>query len=173
MVTPFVGTQALAIFQGQVVPLVLTGIVPEQEEKMSKLSTKLLTGNLNALSHFGMIVGRGLADQLGVQVGDQITLMLPEANTTLVGMIPRFKRFTIQGVFSVGTGFNFDAHLAFINLHDAQVLLHLGNDVTGLKLKIQEVYAAPQLADTLQTALGEPYEVGSWVRSVWPLFPCR
>lgn len=161
-IAPFVGTQALISFEGQVSPLTLTGIVPELEQSMSHLQDKLLLGNLNQLKHFGMIVGRSLADRLGLMIGDQVTIMIPEASISPAGMIPRFKRFTIQGIFSVGSGFNFDAHLAFINLHDAQILMHLGDAVTGLKLKINEVYAAPKLAQLLQTHLGEEYEVGSW-----------
>lgn len=162
-VAPFVGTQALVSFEGQVLPMVLTGIDPALEQSMSHLQDKLLLGDLKHLGHFGMMVGRGLADHLGLMVGDQVTVMIPEASISPAGMIPRFKRFKIQGVFSAGTGFNFDAKLAFINLKDAQALMHLGDAVTGLKLKLEEVYAAPQLAKILQSDLGETFEVGSWV----------
>lgn len=162
-VAPFVGSQALITYQGQVLPVVLTGVLPEKEQEMTQLQNKLLIGNINNLTHFGIILGKGLAGSLGTTIGDQITVMIPEANMTIVGMVPRFKRFTVQGVFSVGNGFNFDAHLAFIHLEDAQKLMHLGTAVSGVKIKISEVYGAPKLAEAIREKLGDDYEVGTWV----------
>ena len=66
-------------------------------------------------------------------MGDMVTMMIPQATVTPAGMIPRFKRFKVVGVFSAGTGFNFDTKIAFINMDDAQKLMQLGKDVTGLK----------------------------------------
>lgn len=163
LASPYVAAQALMTYQGQVMPVVLTGILPDEEQRMSQLKNKMLVGDLNHLNHFGMILGRNLADQMGVMMGDMITIMIPEAAVTAAGMLPRFKRFTLQGVFSAGSGFNFDTRLAFIDLHDAQKLMKLGDAVTGIKLKLDEVYAAPQLAKKIQAKLGEEFEVGSWV----------
>ncbi|MCX7115529.1 MAG: lipoprotein-releasing ABC transporter permease subunit [Gammaproteobacteria bacterium] len=162
-VAPFVGMQALVTFQGEVLPVVVTGILPELEQHMSHLQDKLLVGDMGRLSHFGIILGRNLAEHLGVMVDDQVTVMIPEVNMTIAGMIPRFKRFHVEGVFSVGNGFNFDSRLAFIHLNDAQKLMHLGQAVSGLKLKIDEVYAAPRIAEKIQAQLGEAYDVGTWV----------
>lgn len=169
-VAPFVGGQGLLTFDGQVLPLVLTGILPEEEEHISHLQDKMLIGNLRDLEHFGIILGRGLADNLGVMIGDKITVMIPEASVTPAGMIPRFKRFTVKGVFSAGAGFNFDTKLAFINLYDAQKLLQLGDKVTGVKIKIDNVYQAPMLSQLISTQLGDEYQVDNWTQQFGAFF---
>ncbi|KTC84343.1 lipoprotein-releasing ABC transporter permease subunit [Legionella cincinnatiensis] len=168
--SPFVGGQGLMVHDGQVLPIVLTGVLPQEEEKMSHLQNKLLAGNLNNLKDFGIILGRGLADNMGTMIGDKVTVMIPQATVTPAGMIPRFKRFTVVGVFSAGTGFNFDTKLAFINLGDAQKLLQMGNDVTGIKMKINNVYQAPELSSRLSHLLGEEYQVGNWTEQYGSFF---
>lgn len=161
-VAPFVGGQGLITHEGQVVPVVLTGILPDKEQMVSRLRDKLLMGDMANLKDFGIILGRNLAENLGVMMGDKVTIMIPQATVTPAGMIPRFKRFTVVGVFSAGTGFNFDTKLAFINLYDAQKLVQLGQDITGLKMKLNNIYEAPQLSEKLAARLGEGYEVGNW-----------
>ncbi|MGL5742609.1 MAG: lipoprotein-releasing ABC transporter permease subunit [Legionella sp.] len=167
---PYVGGQGLLVHEGQVLPIVLTGIIPEKEEAMSHLQNKLLSGNLNNLKDFGIILGRGLADSLGTMIGDKVTVMIPQATVTPAGMVPRFKRFTVVGVFSAGTGFNFDTKLAFINMGDAQKLLQIGDQVTGIKMKINNVYQAPELSNQLSHLLGEEYQVGNWTQQYGSFF---
>ncbi|KTD02875.1 Lipoprotein-releasing system transmembrane protein lolC [Legionella geestiana] len=169
-VAPFVGGQGLITHDGQVLPIVLTGIEPQAEEKITHLADKLLAGSLEGLSGFGMIPGRQLADSLGLMLGDKVTVMIPQATVTPAGMIPRFKRFTVTGVFSAGTGFNFDTKLAFIGLQDAQKLFQTGDGVTGLKLKITNIYAAPALSEQIAASLGEDYEVGNWTNQFGSFF---
>ncbi len=169
-IAPYVGGQGLLTHEGQVVPVVLTGILPEQEESVTHLKNKLLVGNLAGLDHFGIILGRGLAMSLGVMVGDKITVMIPEATVTPAGMIPRFKRFTVKGVFTAGTGFNFDTKLAFIHMADAQKLLQLGDDISGLKMKIADVYQAPVISEQLADKLGENFQVGNWTQQFGAFF---
>lgn len=169
-IAPYVGGQGLLTHDGQVLPIVLTGILPEQEESITHLSDKLLIGSMAGLQHFGIILGRSLAISLGVIVGDQVTIMVPQASVTPAGMVPRFKRFRVAGVFSAGTGFNFDTKFAFINMGDAQKLLQLGDDVTGLKLKINNVYLAPEMSAELGERLGENYQVGNWTDNFGAFF---
>lgn len=169
-IAPYVGGQGLLTHEGQVLPIVLTGILPEQEQTVTHLKEKLLVGSMSNLQHFGIILGRGLADNLGVMMGDKVTIMIPQATVTPAGMVPRFKRFTVAGVFSAGSGFNFDTKLAFINLYDAQKLLQLGDDVSGLKMKIDNIYQAPAMTDQLTEQLGEDYQVGNWTREFGAFF---
>lgn len=161
-VAPFVGGQGLLTHEGQVLPIILTGVLPDKEKLVTNLQNKLLIGDMANLNHFGIMLGRGLADSLGVTLGDKVTIMIPEVSVTPAGMIPRFKRFTVAGVFSAGAGFNFDTKLAFINLEDAQKLFQLGDDVSGLKMKIDNIYDAPAMTDQLARMLGENYQVGNW-----------
>ncbi|MDP3559269.1 MAG: lipoprotein-releasing ABC transporter permease subunit [Legionellaceae bacterium] len=161
-IAPYVGGQGLLTHQGQVLPLVVTGIDPRYEEKIDHLKDKLLAGKMQDLSHFGMFLGRALADQLGVVIGDKITLMVPQATVTPAGLIPRFKRFRVAGIFSAGSGFNFDTRLAFIHIDDAQKLFQLGQAVSGIKIKIKEVYRAPALSAIISGKIGRAYKVGDW-----------
>ena len=167
---PYIGGQGLLTHEGRVLPLVLTGVIPELEQKVNHLQDKLIAGNLNQLSDFKIILGKGLADTLGVMIGDKVTVMIPQATVTPAGMIPRFKRFTVEGVFSAGSGFNFDSKLAFINLKDAQKLLRMGDKVTGLKIKISDIYQAPSLSSKLSAELGPQYEVGDWTQQFGAFF---
>ena len=169
-IAPYVGGQGLLTYEGQVLPVVVTGILPEQERLVTHLQDKLLVGSMSGLDHFGIILGRGLADNLGVMIGDKITIMIPQASVTPAGMIPRFKRFTVKGIFSAGTGFNFDTKLAFIDLSDAQKLMQMGDDVSGLKMKLDDVYQAPAISEQLATSLGENYQVGNWTESFGAFF---
>ena len=169
-VAPFVGGQGLLTHEGQVLPVMLTGILPDQEQAVTHLQHKMLLGDMTGLTHFGIILGRGLADNLGVMIGDKITIMIPQATVTPAGMIPRFKRFTVRGIFSAGSGFNFDTKLAFIHLTDAQKLMQLGDNISGLKLKITDVYQAPTLSIQIADKLGDAYQVDNWTQQFGAFF---
>jgi len=167
---PFVGGQGLLTYDGQVSPVMLSGILPEEENKLIHLKDKLLLGDMNQLPHFGMLLGRGLADSLGVMLGDKVTVMVPKATVTPAGMEPRFKRFTVIGIFSAGAGFNFDSKLAFIYLNDAQKLMQLGDAVTGVKLRTDDAYVALPLSETIEHDLGEDYRVSNWSQQFGAFF---
>ncbi len=169
-ISPFVGGQGLLTFEGQISPIALMGVLPEAEEAMTHLHEKMMLGRFDNLDHFGMVIGRALAENLGVMLGDHVTLMIPEASITPMGMMPRFKRFTIRGIFSAGTGFGFENKLAFIELHDAQKLLQMGDHISGFKIKIDDVYAAPVIAQNLAQFLGEAYQVGNWTNDFGAFF---
>jgi lipoprotein-releasing system permease protein len=169
-VAPFAGTQGLLTHDGQVLPIVMNGILPENEENVSHLSKKVLIGNLDNLKNFGIILGKSIADDLSLAMGDKVTIMIPQATATPAGMIPRYKRFTVAGIFSAGTGFGFDTKLAFIHLNDAQKLMQLGDNVSGVKLKISNIYDAPKLSNQLANELGDQYQVGNWTDQFGPFF---
>ena len=169
-IAPFVNAQGLLTFDGQAVPVMLAGIDPKKEEAITHLQDKLLLGDASKIDHFGILLGRGLAENLGVMLGDRVTVMIPDASVTPAGMVPRFKRFTVQGVFSAGSGFNFDTKLAFIDLADAQILMRMGADVSGIHLKINDVYQATALSSVLKQQLGQDYRVENWTESFGAFF---
>ena len=169
-VAPFVGGQGLLTMDGQVLPMLLTGIDPQKEQAINHLQQKLIVGSMENLDNFGLILGRGLAENLGLFIGEKVTVMIPQANVTPAGMIPRFKRFTVGGVFSAGTGFNFDTKLAFIRLQDAQKLFQLGDKVTGFKMKISDINQAAALSAQISQDLGENYEVSNWTQQFGEFF---
>ncbi|MDF1758807.1 MAG: ABC transporter permease [Legionellaceae bacterium] len=80
---PYVTGQGLATFDGQVLPVMLTGVLPSQEDAINNLSDKIIVGSMDDLKDFGIILGRGLAENLGVLVGDKVTIMIPRATVTL------------------------------------------------------------------------------------------
>lgn len=167
---PFVSIQSLISYENQSVPLMLTGVMPDKEEAITHLADKLLVGNLESLGNFGIILGKGMADKLGLMMGDKVTIMIPQATVSPAGMIPRYKRFTLTGVFSAGPGFGFDTSLAFINIQDAQKLTQLGQDVSGIKLRTEKIYEAPQLSFDLQQQLGPEYQVSNWTEQFGAFF---
>ena len=169
-VGPYVSSQGILTSSGQVVPVLLTGILPDQEEAITHLRDKLILGTM-VIDHFGILLGRSLAENLGVMLGDTVTVMIPQASVSPAGVVPRFKRFTVRGVFSAGTGFNFDTKLAFIHMQDAQKLLQMSTeDASGLRLKIDNIYQAPAMAQNLSYTLGEAYQVGDWTESFGAFF---
>lgn len=161
-VAPFVGEQVIATSQGQVVPLVLTGINPEAEQNITNLQNKLIAGSFKNLDKFGIILGKAIAQKLGVTIGNKISIMVPKTTVSPAGMMPRFKRFTVTGIFSAGGGFNFDAKLGFIDLRNAQVLLQMPNLVSGLKIKIANIYDAPKLAADINEKYGPLIQASDW-----------
>lgn len=173
---PYVGGvsngQALLSFEGQNVPAIVTGIDPKAEQKLNLLAQKIILGSLNHLQpgRFGIVLGYGLARHLGVDIGDKMTVMVPQANVSIVGIQPRFKRFTVVGIFKAGSGFGFDDSLAFIQLNDAQKLFQLGHSVSGLHVKINRIYDAPQFSNDLERQLPEDVIVSNWTQRYGAFF---
>ncbi|HEV2614867.1 MAG TPA: lipoprotein-releasing ABC transporter permease subunit [Gammaproteobacteria bacterium] len=157
---------------GQTSPVGTFGILPSEQNNVSELPSKMVSGSISDLKagRFGMIIGQKLAENLGVGVGDKVTLVVPSATFTPVGVFPRFKAFKIVGIFHVGAGFGYDSGLAYINLNDAQKLFLLGNAVSGVQLKLKDFYSAPAIAQTLQLQLPQGYVVSDWTQSYGAIF---
>ncbi|EKE01335.1 MAG: hypothetical protein ACD_21C00156G0002 [uncultured bacterium] len=169
---PFVQGQGMLTKDGIVRGVMINGILPEQEAKISEMQKTVEQGSMFALKsgEFGIVLGQAIAANLGVGVGDKIVLITPSATMTPIGVAPRLKRFTVVGVFHVGEGFGYDAGMAFINLYDAQKLFALGNNVTGLHLKITDLYRAPLVSEELRAQFNYAYDVSDWTYEFGPLF---
>lgn len=161
---PFVNGEALLTFGSQVAPVLLNGILPEQEKNITEISNKIVNGKFTALKpgQFNILLGEELAKRLNVSLGDKVVVVTPQMSLTLAGVVPRFKRFTIVGIFNAGSGFGFDAGLAFTHLQDAQKLYGSGNLVTGLHVSIQDVFAAPVIAKHLAAILSPGAYISDW-----------
>lgn len=161
---PFVTGEVLLNNSGYTQPAILSGILPDEEKKVSEVSTKMSEGQLTDLEAgtFGIVLGEALAASLNAKIGDKITVVTPQVSFSPAGMVPRYKRFTLVGTFRAGSGFGFDKSLGFIHLNDAQKLLNLGSNVTGLHLKTENVFAAPQIASNLRTHLTSTDVVSTW-----------
>ncbi|UTH73373.1 lipoprotein-releasing ABC transporter permease subunit [Chromobacterium sp. IIBBL 290-4] len=151
---PFVTSQGLFVANGNVRGGLLRGIEPKLENQVVDVGSHMVAGKLDDLrpGGFGMAMGVEMARQLGVGVGDKVTLMTPQGNITPAGMIPRSKQFTVTGIFKVDM-FEFDSSLAMVNLRDAQVLERMGDGVSGVRLKLDDPMLAPSVKETLRAQL--------------------
>jgi lipoprotein-releasing system permease protein len=161
---PFVAAQAL-IARGDVMRGVLVrGIDPDQETKVADALANQsdLAANLEQLQagSYHTVLGADLARGLGVGVGDSVTLIVPSGQPTLAGIAPRLRQFTVVGLFNSGH-FEYDSQLALTSLQDAQ---RLTRSAVGLRLKLNDLHQAPQVAAQLQNSLGNNFVVRDWTQ---------
>lgn len=169
-VAPYVGGKAmLAVFK-RLRGVSLYGINPEQERAVSAVSEHMIAGEYLSgdPGQYQIIIGDILARQLGVNIGDGVTVILPKVTVTPFGLFPREKEFTVSGVFSAGA--QLDGSSAFIHIGDAQRLYQLGDDVEGLRLQLTDMFAAPQLLPMLAAQLPQGSVAVSWSDSQGSLF---
>ncbi len=147
---PFVVDQALLSNAGEVRGVPMRGIDPALEDKVVEFGKQMTSGSMNDLKpgEFNIVLGQDLAQALDVKVGEKVTVITPEGNVTPAGMVPRLKQFTVVGTVKTKV-YEVDNTLALIDLKDAQVLYRLGDDVTGVRLKLQEPQDAPALINKL------------------------
>jgi lipoprotein-releasing system permease protein len=160
---PFVTGQGMLVNLGQPHPIMISGVLPELEKKVSEIPHKIVEGDFSLEpGHYGIVLGEELAIALDLNIGDKVNVITPSVALTPVGIIPRFKTFTVTGIFQVGRSFGFESSMAYIALKDAQALFQLGQGVTGLRLKLNDLYAAPRVANRLMKQLPPSYEVTDW-----------
>ncbi|WP_246210689.1 lipoprotein-releasing ABC transporter permease subunit [Vogesella oryzae] len=160
---PYVSAQGLLSSGGNVRGAMVRGIDPAAESQVVTLGKQMLRGKLASLQggDFNIVLGVELARALGVEVGDKVTLITPQGNVTPAGMMPRLKQFTVSGIFKAGM-FEYDASLAMISLRDAQVLFRLGQDVSGVRLKLDDPMLAPQMKVALAPVLTANQVATDW-----------
>ncbi len=161
---PYVQGQAMLSHYDSIQGIMFQGIDPQWESQISEVQTKLKSGSLDALQEdsFNILIGKELALSLGVSVGDKITLVVPQASVTPVGVLPRMKRMTVAGIFEVGMH-EFDSNLALMHIADAAKLLRLSQGyVHGLNIKISEMFAAPQVSHAMVQSLPVGLYIQDW-----------
>ncbi len=163
---PFVQGQAMLAAGQAVRGALVRGILPEEEEKVADLGQHMRSGSLSDLrpGEFGVILGADLARGLGVLPGDKLALVAPQAVVTPAGIIPRLKQFTVVGSFEVGI-VDADAGLALVHLRDAQTLYQLGDAVSGVRLRLDDLFAARSVARELMARLPQNLFASDWTRS--------
>ena len=160
---PYVEGQVMVVKSKQVTGIVVRGVLPEQEPDVSDLSEKMVAGELTDLKpgSFEIVLGSSLAQYLGAVVGDKVTNITPEASVTPVGVLPRMKRFTVRGIFEIGM-FEYDRNFAIMHADDASVLMKLNKGYTGVRLRLDDMFAARRVASDLAATVGEEYWVSDW-----------
>ncbi|MCC5958907.1 MAG: lipoprotein-releasing ABC transporter permease subunit [Rhodobacteraceae bacterium] len=162
---PYVTGEVMLTRGGDVSGAMLRGIVPEFEGDVSRVMELIATGSAEALQpgEYRIVLGSALARMLGVDVGDMVTVVTPEARATVAGIVPRIKRFEVAGTFHIGM-YEYDRGLALVHMEDAATVMRLGQGATGLRLEFDELMAAPWLARELALTLDGRYRVRDWTR---------
>jgi lipoprotein-releasing system permease protein len=163
---PYVQQQGMLSLAGQVKGVLVRGILPGEEEKVADFARHMKVGRLERLQpgEFGIVLGAELAFALRAFEGDKITLIAPQGMVTPAAVLPRMKQFTVVGIFEVGM-FEYDSGLALVRMEDAQRLYQMDASVSGVRLKLDDLFAAPQVVRELAGRLGPDLRATDWTRS--------
>jgi len=163
---PYINVQGMLTFDGAVRGAIIRGILPEYENRVAEIGSHMKAGTLAALKpgEFGIVLGSELARSLAVILGDKVTLIAPQGQVTPAGIIPRLKQFRVVGIFEVGM-FEYDSGLALIQLEDAQRLYRMEDRVSGVRLKLHDLFQSRQVAQALLPRLGPDVYISDWTRS--------
>ncbi|MCY1213350.1 Lipoprotein-releasing system transmembrane protein LolE [compost metagenome] len=167
-VAPYTQVQGLLTADGKVQKVMVNAVDPQEEARVSIIGDFFRQGSLADLKagEFGIVIGDRAATKLGVGMGDKVTFVMPEVAVTPAGVFPRMKRFTVVGIFHVGAG-ELDGFLAVANLSDVARLKRWQPDqVQGLRLKLDDLFQAPQVAWQIAGELkGEDFYARDWTRT--------
>ena len=163
---PYVNSQGMLANGDMVRGAIIRGVLPEMENQVADFAQHMKAGKLTDLKsgEFGIILGAELARVLNVYPGDKLVLLSPQGNITPAGVMPRVKQFTVTGIFEAGM-FEYDSGLALIHMQDAQKLLRLGDDVSGVRLKLDELFRAPFVTRELSQSLNGQHYLTDWTQS--------
>jgi lipoprotein-releasing system permease protein len=175
--TPFIYTQIMLRSPSGVSGAVLRGIDPDSAGRVIKIlkhsglqNLKQFQGQGNSKSLMpGIILGKELARNLGVGEGDAVYLISSRGMISPIGYLPAMKRFKVAGLFESGM-YEYDGSLAYINLKDAQKILHMDGAVTGIEVRVKDVYDARNIAEKIVSNLGFPYWAKDWMQMNHNLF---
>ena len=164
--SPYIEEQALMVHEGKSSGVMMRGVVPDEERRVTDLDDHLESGRLADLvpGSYRVILGKALAETLGARVGDRVVLMVPQGDVTPIGVLPRMRAFRVDGILSVGM-YEYDRRVAIVAMQDAATLLRMGGEVTGLRLSLTDPYAAPRIVRDAAIALpkgAEAYLVNDW-----------
>jgi len=160
---PYVSAQGLLTSGGNVRGAFLRGIDPAQENRVSGISEHMRSGSLDDLrsGEYNVALGAPLARALGVVVGDRVVLVAPQGQVTPAGILPRLRQFTVTGIFEIGH-YEIDAGLAVVHIADAQRLYRMGDEVSGVRLKLDDLFLARTVVRELVAELPPQVSVSDW-----------
>lgn len=170
--TPFIYNQVMLSSGKNVSGVVLRGIDVATDRQVTRLSKSVVEGNIDGLDPEmgqgsdgtpGLMVGKELAKHLNLFLGDKVNVISPMGNITPLGMMPRMKPFRVTGIFNTGM-FEYDSTLAYISLDQAQRFFDLGDTVTGIQLKVEDVYHTDELARSINREMGVSFYARDWMQ---------
>jgi lipoprotein-releasing system permease protein len=162
---PYVMGQGMLSNGQRVQGAIVRGVLPDEEDRVADIGSHMRAGSLSDLrpGEFGIVLGIELARGLGVGVGDKVVVIAPQGQVTPAGILPRLKQFRVVGIFEVGM-YEYDAGLALAHLDDAAKLFSLGDRVSGLRLKLDDLYRAPRVSQEIQALLPDDLYVTDWTQ---------
>ena len=163
---PYVMAEGLLSHGRPVHGAIVRGILPEQEETVADIGKHMREGGLDTLEpgEYRVVLGTDLARSIGADVGDRVMLIAPQGQVTPAGILPRLRQFTVTGIFEL-KNYQYDSSLALVHLQDAQKLFRFSEAVSGVRLKLDDLFAAPQVAAELSETLQADVYVTDWTRS--------
>lgn len=173
--TPFIYNQVMLSSDFNVTGAVIRGIEPLTESYVTEISKKIKEGNLSGLNKIdkdgieGIIIGKELSKNIGLTYMDKINVISPLGALTPMGMMPKMKQFRIVGTFEVGM-YEYDSSLALISLKSAQEFFSMGNSVTGIEVKVKDIYNVKKISKNIQNKLNAPFWTRDWMEMNKNLF---
>jgi lipoprotein-releasing system permease protein len=160
---PYIEEQGMLIHGDKSSGVLLRGISPDAERRVVDLGPHLQSGRMADLvpGRYRVILGSALAEELGAKVGDRVVLLVAMGDVTPVGVIPRMRAFEVAGILSIGM-YEYDRRIAILAMQDAAKLLRMGDDVTGIRLELADLYAAPRISRAAAISLGGDLQVQDW-----------
>src|SRR5688572_2858011 len=164
-VAPFVAAQGLLTNGAAVRGAFIRGVLPAEEDRVAEFGRHMRSGSLNGLKsgEYNVVLGAELARALGVAQGDKVVLVAPQGQVTPAGIVPRLRQFTVVGIFGVDH-YEYDSGLALVHLEDAQRLFRLDDAVSGVRLKLKDLFLAPGVARELTRTLGPEIYASDWTQ---------
>ena len=162
---PYVSAQGLLSSGSIVRGAYIRGVIPDAEEKVADLAQHMKSGSLTALKpgEFGIVLGIELARALTAGVGDKVVLIAPQGQVTPAGILPRLRQFTVVGIFAVDH-YEYDSGLALVDMEDAQKLYRMGDEVSGVRLKLKDLFESGRVSRELSASLGPDAYITDWTR---------
>jgi lipoprotein-releasing system permease protein len=162
---PYVQGESMLSRGKRVSGALIRGVLPGMEGGVSDVVSHINGGAIDALKEgeYNIILGSELAIALGAGIGDSVTVVSPQVTIGPTGILPRLRRFTVVGIFEVGM-YEYDRGVALVHIQDASRLFSLDDNVTGLRLKLENIYDAPALARKLSVQLQGDYRIEDWTR---------
>jgi lipoprotein-releasing system permease protein len=174
--SPFIYNEGMLTSKANVSGVVIRGIDPDSAVEVTNIGRAMKEGSLSDLKKqggdgavAGIIIGKELARHLGAFLNEPVTVISPMGTITPMGMVPRMKQFKVMGIFNVGM-YEYDSKLAYISLKEAQRFFNMGDNVTGIEIKVDDVYRAKEVAGIIQRDLGFPYWTRDWMEMNKNLF---
>ncbi|MGV3627737.1 MAG: lipoprotein-releasing ABC transporter permease subunit [Betaproteobacteria bacterium] len=162
---PYVSSQGLLTNGGTVRGVFLLGVDPAQESRVSEIAAHMRAGALADLrsGEYGILLGAPLARGLGVRMGDRVVLVVPQGQVTPAGILPRLRQFTVAGIIDSGH-YKIDSSLALLHIEDAQRLYRMDSQVSGVRLKLDDLFRARQVIRDLLATLPPEVSVSDWTQ---------